>query len=174
MMLLVMALSLLAASMAGGLAVSSQTERHIAATHRRAVQLGYVAEGVAERVVTQVEGLADWQPVPGTLTVGPVEITADLAARTASANRSLAGRFPMGADTPRWRVVATGREADTTWTAWIADDPADRDGNPDEDSNGRIVIRSEARTALGAVRTVDVHLARTPDGTRRLSWREVW
>lgn len=174
MMLLVMALCLMTASMAGGLAVSSQTERHIAATHRRAVQLGYVAEGAAERVVAEVDRLGDWQWVPGTFTTGAVDVTTDLEARTVSANRSLAGRFPMGPDTPRWRIVATGRDGDTAWAAWIADDPADRDGNPDQDSNGLLVIRSEARTALGATRMVDVHLARTAQGTRRLSWREVW
>ena len=64
-MLLVLTLTVLAGSMAGGLALSSQTERQIAAAHRRAVQLGYAAESAAERCVVALEAQPDWREVPG-------------------------------------------------------------------------------------------------------------
>lgn len=174
MMLLVMALGLLATSVAGGLALTSQTERHIAGTYRRTVQLGYLADGATERVVAALEARVVWDDVPGSMTAGAVTQTADRDARSAELNRSLAARFPMGADTPRWRLTATADHEGTAVSVWVADDPADRDGDPGADSNGVVVVRAEARASLGAVRAVEVHVTRDARGTRRLSWREVW
>lgn len=171
----VLALAMLAASLAGGLALSSRTERLIAAAHRRAAQAGYLAESAAERVVVALEAESDWRDVPGTFVVGDTEASAEIEARTEALNRSLAGRFPMAADTPRWRVAATATEGvQGTAVVWVADDPADRDGRPGEDSNGRLMVRAEVRGAAGAVRVVEVHLGREEAVTRRLSWREVW
>lgn len=174
MMVLVTALTLLATSVAGGLALTSQTERQIAATYRRTVQLGYLADGTAERVVAVLGAREVWDDVPGSLTVGVVTSDGSRQARTAELNRSLASRFPMGADTPSWRMVATAQHEDAAVSAWIADDPADRDGDPGADSNGVVVVRIEARTGLGALRAIEVHVVRNAFGMRRLSWREVW
>lgn len=174
MMVLVMALGMLATSVAGGLALASQTERHIAGTYRRTVQLGYLADGTAERVVAVLEARQLWDDVPGSLTVGVVTTDDRRQARTAELNRSLATRFPMGADTPRWRLVVTVEQEDAAVSAWVADDPADRDGDPGVDGNGVVVVRVEARTGRGALRVVEVHVALEASGMRRLSWREVW
>ncbi len=174
MMYLVMALGMLATSVAAGLALAGQTERQIAATYRHTTQLGYLGDGGAERVVTTLEARELWEDVPGSLTVGDVRMTAERDARTQALNQSLAARFPMGADTPRWRLVATADEDDVAVSVWVADDPADRDGNPEADSNGLVAVRAEARRASGALRVVEVHVARDGAGTRRLSWREVW
>jgi len=170
----VMALGMLATSVAAGLALAAQTERQIAATYRHTAQLGYLLDGSAERVVTTLEAREVWEDVPGSLTVGDVRITAERDARTQALNQSLAARFPMGADTPRWRLVATSDEDDVAVSVWVADDPADRDGNHGADSNGLLVVRAEARGVRGALRAVEVHVARSGAGTRRLSWREVW
>lgn len=174
MMFVVMALGMLATSVAAGLALTSQIERHIAGTYRHTTQLGYLVEGGAERVVAALEAREVWDDVPGSVTVGDVRTTADRDARTVELNRSLAGRFPMGADTPRWRLAATSDEDDVALSVWVADDPADRDGDPGADSNGIVVVRAEARAVRGALRAVEVHVARAGAGTRRLSWREVW
>ncbi len=172
-MFFVLTLSLVAGAMAGGLALSSQAERQIAAAHRRTVQLGYAAESAAELVVGAVEAHPDWSLLPGAFVIGAPAATPELEARTASLNRSLAGRFPFGPDTPTWRLVATRVEGDQVSAVWIADDPADRDGQAGGDSNGRLMVRSEIR-ATGGVRGVEVHLARQGGATRRLSWQEVW
>lgn len=174
MMFVVLTLAMVVGSMAGGLALSSQTERQIAAAHRRGVQLGYASESAAEQVVAAMEAQMDWTGVPGAFVVGPAMATPELVARTLALNRSLVGRFPFGPDTPTWRLVATMVQADGESAVWVADDPADRDGDAALDSNGRLMVRSETRSAAGAVRGVEVHLARQGGATRRLSWQEVW
>lgn len=174
MMFMVTALGMLVTSVAAGLALASQTERHIAATYRHTAQLGYLVDGGAERVVTALEARAVWEDVPRSLIVGEVRMTAERDARTQALNQSLAARFPMGADTPRWRVVATSDADGVAVSVWVADDPADRDGDPGADSNGLVAVRAEARAVSGVLRAVEVHVARGGAGTRRLSWREVW
>jgi hypothetical protein len=174
MMFVVLTLAMLAGSMAGGLAVSSQAERQIAAAHRRSVQLGYAAESAAERAVAALEAQPDWLDAPGAFVVGVVTVTPAVVARTTAINRSLAGRFPFDGDTPVWRLVATTTEREYVSAVWVADDPADRDGDAGQDSNGRLMVRSETQMAAGAIRSVEVHLARQGGATRRLSWQEVW
>lgn len=174
MMFVVLTLVLVAGSMAGGLAVASQAERQIAAAHRRTVQLGYAAESAAEQTVAALEADPDWSDAPGAFVVGVVTVTPALESRTAALNRSAASRFPLGADTPIWRLVATVPAADSLSAVWVADDPSERDGQAGQDSNGRLMIRSETQTTAGAVRSVEVHLARHGGETRRLSWQEVW
>jgi len=174
MMLLVLTLTVLAGSMAGGLALSSQAERQIAAAHRRAVQLGYAAESATEYCVVALEAQPDWHDVPGAFVCGTVTSTPEIDARTVALNRSLTGRFPFGTDTPRWRLASTSADGAYRSTVWVADDPADRDGTFAQDSNGRVMVRAETRTTGDAVRTIEVHLERTGGVTRRLSWREVW
>lgn len=173
-MFVVLTLVMVAGSMAGGLALASHAERQIAAAHRRTVQLGYAAESATEHVLGAVEAQADWRSVPGAFVGGPITNTPELEARTSALNASAAGRFPLGSDTPVWRLVATVVNGDVTSAVWMADDPADRDGNAALDSNGRLMLRSETRSVTGAVRGVEVHLARDEAVTRRLSWQEVW
>jgi hypothetical protein len=174
MMFVVLTLVMVATAMAGGLALTSHAERQIAATHRGAVQLGYASESATARLVLAVEAQLDWRTAPGAFVGGPVTSTPELQARTAALNDTLASRFPFGADTPVWRVVATMVDGDAKSVVWIADDPADRDGDASQDSNGRLMVRSESRTAAGGVRGVEVYLARDEAGTRCLSWQEVW
>lgn len=173
-MFVVLTLVMMAGSMAGGLALASHAERQIAAAHRRTVQLGYAAESATERVLVVVEAHPDWRTVPGTFVGGPVTRTPELEARTSALNASVSARFPFGPDTPAWRLVATLVEGDATSAVWLADDPADRDGNAGQDSNGRLMLRSETRSVTGAVRSIEVYLARDEAATRRLSWQEVW
>jgi hypothetical protein len=170
----VLVLTAMATALSGGLALASLTERQIASTHRRATQVGLAADMAAERVVHTLEVREDWRDVPGTANLGDTEGSPAVSVRTEALNRSLAARYPMGPDTPRWRVVDVRHDGVIETAVWVSDDPADRDGRPDEDSNGRVVVRAEAWTALGGTRAVEVYLARDEAVTRRLSWREVW
>lgn len=174
MMFVVLTLVMVASAMAGGLALASHAERQIAAAHRRTVQLGYAAESATEQLLLMVEAQPDWRAVPGIFVDGPVATTPELEARTSSLNGSVSSRFPFGPDTPVWRLVATMVIGDAVSAVWLADDPADRDGDAALDSNGRLMVRSETRSATGAVRSVEVYLARSGAVTRRLSWQEVW
>lgn len=174
MIILIAALAMLATAVAGGVSLASHSEVRIADAHRRALQLGYAAESAAARVAAALEDVVDWRFVPGAFTTGRLQASSEVEARTVSMNRALQARFPLGGDTPRWRVVSAASEADYRWVVWVADDPADGDGNPDEDTNGLIVVRAEAVRTAGAMRTVDVHLARSGAVVRQLSWREVW
>lgn len=174
MMFVVLTLAMVAGSMAGGLAVASQAERQIAAAHRRSVQLGYAAESAMAQAVAALETHPNWNDAPGAFVVGALTVTQALAARTAALNRSAAGRFPLGADTPVWRLMATTSDGEYVSAVWLADDPAERDGEAAQDSNGRLMVRSETQATAGAVRSVEVHLARHGAATRRLSWQEVW
>lgn len=174
MMFVVLTLTMVVASMAGGLALGSQSERQIAAAHRRAVQLGYTSESAAAVVVSLIEAQSLWTDMPGTFVTGPLTVTPDLVARTSALNQSLAGRFPLGADTPVWRVVAASSHQGIVSAVWIADDPGDGDNDATRDSNGRLMVHAEARASSGALRSVDVHLERRDAVTRRLSWQEVW
>jgi hypothetical protein len=65
--------------------------------------------------------------------------------------------------------------------AWIADDPADADGDPQVDGNGVVLVHARARGAQGAQRDVFVTLGRGCDSgmcdddarVRVVAWREL-
>ena len=191
MMLLVTTLALGVASLCGGLAVLAHTERVIAHTHLRAAQAGYAAEAAARLAVAAVSLAPESSQWPASgdvggltagsrsMAVGPGEIV-DLDARTLELNQAAARDWPLGADTPRWRLMGWGRlpiaPADAAPAAprvamWVADDVMDRDGAAGEDANGVIMIRAEAFAAGGAARAVTAHLKREAGRVRVLSWR---
>jgi hypothetical protein len=191
--MIVVTLSLGIASISGGLAILAHTERVIAQAHLRAVQTTYAAEMAAVLGVSAVSlapGSAVWPITGGTgaLSGGATSMavaageTVDLDARTAELNRDAARLWPLGVNTPRWRLMAWGRLSTlppgTAASAprvavWIADDVMDRDGRPDEDQNGVLMIRAEAFGPGGAARAIVVHVVREAGRVRTLSWRDV-
>jgi hypothetical protein len=104
---------------------------------------------------------------------------------------------PWGSNNPRWQPFAWGPlEAVTVLpsggtpvyvVAWVADDPAETDGDPlrdgaTEDNPGRdmLLVRAEARGPSGLRRVLEAAVRRTrnpdtgqPDGLELLAWREV-
>jgi hypothetical protein len=170
-MVFVLLLALTTTTLAGGLTLTSLTERQIAAAHRRGVALAYAADAAANRVLAGLTHTAEWATVPGAWTSGPVEFDDGLNARTAALNTELRARFPVGDDTPVWRPVASGGGT-VRLMVWVADDPNDSDGDPGADSNGVIVVRAEAVAPLGARKAVTMWLERTDAGVRCLAWRE--
>jgi hypothetical protein len=57
---------------------------------------------------------------------------------------------------------------------WVADDPADGDGNPAADANGTVLLHAEATGPGGARRMIELTVARLPGGgVRVVTWREV-
>lgn len=192
MMLLVTTLALGVASLCGGLAVLAHTERVIANAHLRAVQTAYAAEAAGRLAVATVSLAPESSRWPllgdvGGLTadsrsmaIGPGEIV-DLDARTSELNQAAARDWPLGADTPQWRLMGWGRLPVGPGAAppaprvamWVADDVMDRDGAAGDDANGVIMIRAEAFAAGGAARAVVAHIRRAAGRVRVLSWRPV-
>jgi hypothetical protein len=171
-MVFVLLLALTTTTLAGGLTLTSLTERQIAAAHRRGVVLAYAADAAANRVLTGLSQTVEWATVPGAWTSGPIESDDGMNARTAALNTALRARFPVGHDTPVWRLVSTVG-GPVRSMVWVADDPNEVDGNPGADSNGVLVVRAEAVTSLGARKAVTLWLERTDTGVRCLAWREV-
>lgn len=171
-MIVVMLLGMLVAAMAGGLAVASYAERRIATTHVQATTLTYAAESVVHELEAAAAS-ADWATLPSAWLLGVPSVGADLTARTAALNRSLASQLPAGADTPRWRLTGVRVTADHEVVAWVRDDPADGDGNSAIDQNGRVTWRVEVTNLRGDRRVVEVTLQRGDARARRVAWREL-
>jgi hypothetical protein len=76
-----------------------------------------------------------------------------------------------GPDDPAWRLFAWGRvdsilpddRVDSTGyvAVWIADDPADADGDPNVDTNGTLTLHAEAYGPSGTRKVIEVTVART-------------
>jgi len=205
-LLMAITLVLIVAAIAAAVSVTSRTETLIAASFREGKEMLYAAEGAIALAVRDLDGTADWNQVlsgapssftdgastgsrtlPGggtiTLCCGPGSVTADVQ------QRAHGGR-DWGADTPQWKMFAWGRAAD--WlpagrlftpvyvAVWIADDPADGDGNPVLDANGILLLHAVALGISGGRRAVEVIVQRPatsefppPQGLRILSWQDV-
>ncbi len=77
-----------------------------------------------------------------------------------------------GANNPQWRLFAWGPlmqvlpdtaavDSPMYLVAWIADDPAEDDGNPQADVNGTLTVHAEAYGPGGTRKIVEVTVART-------------
>lgn len=188
MVMLVLLLTACVASLGGGLALLGHTERRIATAHLRSVQTQYAADAGTYLAIDAISGDPEstlW-PSAGTLpalaggarvmAIGAGE-TVDLDGRTAELNRDAARRWPLGPDTPRWRLAGWGRLPNMPTSArrvavWIADDVMDADALPGEDRNGMLMIRVEAFGPGGAGHVVAAHVRREAGRVQIVSWRE--
>ncbi len=186
--MMVLLLTVCVASLSGGLALLGYTEGRIAGAHLKAVKTSYAANAAVHLGIDAVARLpqsALW-PSTGTaaalgatapvMAIAPGEIV-DLDARTAELDRDAVRRWPLGPDTPRWRLVAWGRVPQAPASSmriaiWIADDVMDGDGTPGTDFNGMLMIRGEAFAQGGAARAVVAHIRREAGLVRIVSWRE--
>jgi hypothetical protein len=76
-----------------------------------------------------------------------------------------------GANNPQWRLFAWGPVNDMLpnntidspmyVAVWVADDPAEADGNPAADSNGTLTLHAEAYGPMGTRKVIEVTVART-------------
>ena len=187
MVLLVLLLTACVASLGSGLAVVGHTEARIAAAHLRGVQTAYAADAASRLVIDAIaaHSSSSYWPSSGvvpTLTGGARVMaiaageTVDLDARTAELNANAVRTWPVGPDTPRWRLAGWGRlpgiAPPRRAAIWVADDVMDGDGMPDEDRNGVLMIHVEAFGPRGAARVVSAHVKREAGAVRIVSWRE--
>lgn len=206
---LLMAITLVLVVVAIGAAVSvtSRTETLIAASFREGKEMLYAAEGAVSLAVRDLDAAADWNAVLTGATTSSFTDGASIGARTlpggvtvtlccsagsltADVQQRAHGGRDWGADAPQWHMFAWGRAAD--WLAagrlftpvyvavWVADDPADGDGNPVLDANGILLLHAVALGVSGGRRAVEAVVQRPestglppPYGLRILSWHDV-
>lgn len=187
MLILVLILTACVASLGGGLALLADTERRIASTQLRTVQVLYAAEAAVQLAISGVSEnpLSSLWPSAGQVSSlgGGARVmaiaggeTVDLDARTTELNREAARRWPIGPDTPRWRLAGWGRlpglpQSQRRVAVWIADDVMDADGTSGEDRNGVLMIRGEAFGPGGAAHSVVAHVMRKDGRVLTVSWR---
>lgn len=175
-----------------GMASASSAERQISANARKAAAIGLAAGAVVEGVISEFAGAADWSPfVNGTrqsfFNAGAHQVTTasrtslNLDSITAEIQGDTAATYPLGANTPVWRLFGWGplttlaglpaSDSGAYVAVWVADDPSDNDGNAAADANGVVMLHGEA-FGYGASRaSADVVVKRTAAGPRVLSWR---
>lgn len=172
------------------LVLTSNTETMISANYRNSQEALYAADAAVERVVqdllliprwndilaggspTQVSatpsGFLDSTTTPSIPASGQVInlVTATQSMQTATDNLNL-----WGPNNPTWRLFASGPlssmlpnhviDSQMYIAVWVADDPADNDGNPLADSNGTLTLHAEAYGPGGTRKVLEVTVART-------------
>lgn len=175
-----------------GLIAAGASERQVSANVFAVAAVGLAADAVLEGVITEVGTVPDWTTLlngsrlsqfnAGAHTVmTPSRTTLDLDVVTGEIQADTAAIYPVGANTPVWRLfgwgslaVLAGLEpaASTAYVAvWVADDPADADGIAAADANGVIMLHGEAFGHGAARAAAEAVIKRTAAGVRVLSWR---
>ena len=200
-------LVLLVVAIGAAVSVTSRTETLIAASFRESQEMLYAAEGGISVAVRDLDAAGDWNAVLSGALSSSFTDGASIGARTLPGGGSVTlccsggslsadvqqrayGGRDWGADTPQWQLFAWGRAAD--WlpggrlgtpvyvAVWVADDPADGDGNPALDANGILLLHAVALGGSGGHRAVEAVVQRPastglppPSGLRILSWHDV-
>ena len=182
----------LLAALGVSLVLVGDTERRVAANSVYAVETAAAADAALERALVDLRRMPDWrrwsretcvesrrrQPAPVARRrrprfdrcdgqpsgrdqcLGVLAPTAGLAAHASGPISALAQGSAV--DSAAYLIV------------WVADDPADADGNASVDTNGTLTLRAEARGLGGARRAVEATVALTATGALQLiSSREV-
>ena len=182
-----MAMMLLTA-LGAAVVMVSNTETHIAGNYRNSQEALYAADAAVERVVQDLLLIPRWNdilggtaqsgfvdggmgdskdlPAGGTMTLccGTNTATAQLQAETDTLNQ-------WGANNPQWKLFAWGPlmnmlpndqiDSPMYVAVWVADDPAETDGNPATDGNGTLTLHAEAVGPAGTRKVIEVTVART-------------
>ena len=182
--------AVLLSGLVGALVVVLSTEEAVEANHRRGIVALYAADGLLADVVAELGALPDWQTVlsgsrRSRFSTGPMRVpfgdgsVIDLRQETLDLQRSLE-RASAAAVTPRWRLYAWGWFADLVHrtdagrlvyvAAWVRDDLADRDADPEQDTNGRVMVQATAFGAFHTRRAVDAAVARASGSVSMPAW----
>jgi len=193
-LVLALLMSGLLAALGLGLLMISDTERRAASNASASLETLSAADAGIERALLDLRQTANLAPfLNGGQQSGfsddtrrvtlPFGGTFDLDAASADLEAESTASGTFGTNTPRWQLMAWGRLADLAApgainslqyvAVWIADDPADADGDPLADENGRVTLHAEALGPGGARRRIEVTIQKTAGDVRVISWREV-
>lgn len=198
LLLVVISLALFLA-VAAALVMMASTEIRMAGAERARHAVRGAAEVALERALQELaiaadlneilagsvrSGLAGAELAPSVAGWGAL----DLPALTDGLQRESDAANRWGADGQVWRLFgyasldtlldvagldAAGSGADAFYTvAWVSDDPADGDGNPSADANGRVVVRAEAFGPFRSRQALVATVRRHGGALEVISWRE--
>jgi hypothetical protein len=182
--LLTLVVAGLLAALGLALLTNALVERQIAANQSRDTTLVYAADAMAARATSELALVGDWTTMPGGSSVSsfhdetpvgawrePIDVTGLTEALQQQTNSTM----PRGADTPRWRVYASGSlhrllfdddEGSSPYlVTWVADDPAEEDGDPGVDANESLLLHVTALDIGGLRRDLDLEVRRRPGPT---------
>jgi hypothetical protein len=94
----------------------------------------------------------------------PLDVLLDAAGPGASGSTSGGGGASAGGGTAVSSAFYT--------VAWVSDDPADGDGNPSADANGRVMVRAEAFGPFRSRQALVATVRRQGGSLELISWRE--
>jgi hypothetical protein len=178
-----MAMMLLTALGAAVVMVSS-TETAISSNYRNGQEALYAADAAVERVMQDLLMIPRWNDIlSGTAQSGFVDGGSTtsktlpgggvmtLTSATAELQNATDTQNLWGVNNPRWQLFAWGPLGDMLpnnqidspmyLAVWVADDPAETDGNPLSDTNGTLTLHAEAYGPSGSRKVVEVTVART-------------
>jgi hypothetical protein len=190
--------TVLLAALGQGLVLLTSTEQAIAGNAHAGVETLYAADAAIACVLPELRQAPHWSDVlngatrsafvDGTRTPTlPSGDTVDLDALTNALQARSQASDPWGSNNPVWRLYAYGpldRLAGTMRSrayvaVWVADDPAETDGDATADSNRVLMMLAEAFGPNRTARSISVTIG-APDREgagqgrpRVLSWREV-
>ena len=162
----------------------TNTETGISANYKNSTEALYAADGAVERVVQDLLMVPRWNDIlngtaqssfvdgSASATVqlpGGGNVKLETATQQLQADSDAAATW--GANNPQWRLFAWGPINDMLpndtidspmyVAVWIADDPAEADGNPAADTNGTLTLHAEAYGPMGTRKVIEVTVART-------------
>jgi hypothetical protein len=178
-----MAVMLLTALGAAVIMVTN-TETAISANYKNGQEALYAADAGVERVMQDLLMVPRWNDIldgtahsafaDGSMSAnktlpGGGIIRLDTATTQLQADSDIGGAW--GANNPQWRLFAWGPMQDMVpgniidspmyLAVWVADDPAEGDGNPAADTNGTLTLHAEAFGPSGTRKVIEVTVART-------------
>jgi hypothetical protein len=175
---------LLLSALGAAVIMVTNTETKISANYKNSQEALYAADAAVERVVQDLLMVPRWNDIlTGNATSsfvdggtgdlislpggGEMRITTATAQLQADSNAT--GMW--GANNPQWRPFAWGPISDMLpgntidspmyVAVWIADDPAEADGDPASDTNGTLTLHAEAVGPGGTRKVLEVTVART-------------
>ena len=155
-------------------------ETRMGAAHTTGTSAFYAADAALERAIADVTMVADWSGIISGSVRSPMADTTlqavlvsaeriDLVSRTATLQAEARTRWPLGVNTPVWRLFLWGPAAALAGSAgevtayvavWVADDCSEADGDPSRDVNRVVMLRAEAFNVGRAHRMLEATLAR--------------
>jgi type IV pilus assembly PilX-like protein len=175
---------LLLTALGAAVVMVTNTETKISANHRNSLEALYAADAAVERVVQDLLMVPRWNDIltgasqsafsDGSLSdsktlPGGGTMRLDIATTQLQAESDAVAQW--GANNPQWRLFAWGPIGDMLpgvtidspmyVAVWIADDPADADGDPTADTNGTLNLHAEALGPFGTRKVIEVTVART-------------
>jgi hypothetical protein len=189
-------------AVAAALVLMSSMETRMAGAERARYAVRGAAEVALERALQELAIAADLNEIlAGSVRSGVAGAdlspnvggwgALDLSELTSGLQREAAAASQWGADGQVWRLFGyapldvlldaagpgasgAGGAPDSAFytVAWVADDPADGDGNPSADANGRVVVRAEAFGPFRSRQALVATVRRQGGSLELISWRE--